>query len=131
MPELNQIPAGPPPPGQMPNLFDKPPSRQRVIIGVCVLFIVLTTSFVVVRVYVTKYITRAASAEDCTPLCEYSATTSLTYCRCLRIFGRKAAVASLWKSYVLMPDLQLLSFAYMGFLMHCKAPLPHGERRKS
>ena len=65
MPHLNFLPAEAPPLGQTSNLYDHPASRQGAIIGVCVVFLVLTAFFVSVRIYTNKFITRCVRGEDC------------------------------------------------------------------
>jgi hypothetical protein len=62
-----QQPAGIPPPGVTPNLGNGAPSQQSTIIGICSTFIILTTGFVVLRLYVALKITRIPALENCTP----------------------------------------------------------------
>ena len=60
-----QQPAGVPPPGVTPNLGNGAPSQQSAIIGVCSTFIILTTSFVALRLYVAFRITKIPALENC------------------------------------------------------------------
>ncbi|KAF2188484.1 hypothetical protein K469DRAFT_748296 [Zopfia rhizophila CBS 207.26] len=63
-PDLNLVPAATPPPGVMPNLSDSAPSRRNAVIGVCSTFIVLTTGFVAMRLYVAFRITKIRGLEN-------------------------------------------------------------------
>ena len=52
------------PPGLQSNLID-PPSTDYSTIIICVLVIVLSTPFVMVRLYTRKFITREVWWDDC------------------------------------------------------------------
>jgi hypothetical protein len=69
--DLSLLPAGTPPPGVMPHLGNGAESRQSAIIGVCTTFIILTTGFVAMRLYVAFRITKLPALENC----KYSSRT--------------------------------------------------------
>jgi hypothetical protein len=61
---MANMPAGPPPEGQVSN-FINPPSQQNTIIAVSTVLMFLTLAFVSLRLYSTFCITRSTGMEDC------------------------------------------------------------------
>ena len=70
--DMSQMPAGAPPPGVTPNLGDGAPSQQAAIVGTCTTFIVLTTAFVAMRLYVAFSITKIRGLDTCMCLVQYT-----------------------------------------------------------
>ncbi len=58
------MPAQKPPPGLRSNFVD-PPSQQGAIIAVCSVMVVLTLTFLCLRLYSSFVVTRSKGAEDC------------------------------------------------------------------
>ena len=65
--DLSHTPAGRPPPGVHPNFVD-PESLRDSVIAINVLFLVLATLAVVMRLYTKQMIARAIGWDDCTCL---------------------------------------------------------------
>ena len=63
--DLTKIPLVKPPPGTKTN-FVNPPSLAPAIIGVSVLMIILTVSFVILRLYSNLHAARTFGLDDCT-----------------------------------------------------------------
>lgn len=62
--DIAQVPAGPPPPGITSNFTD-PETLRAPVIAVNVILLVVTTTFVGMRIYTRKFLNRILSAEDC------------------------------------------------------------------
>ena len=62
--DLSHTPAGRPPPGVRPNFVD-PESLRTPVIAINVIFLVLATLAVVMRVYTKRTIARAVGWDDC------------------------------------------------------------------
>ncbi|KAG6363982.1 hypothetical protein INS49_009085 [Diaporthe citri] len=74
--DLWEIPAGPPPPGKVPNLIDPPSQAPILSIGIYVL-LPLLVPFVVMRLYTRLRLTRAFGIDDL--LCIASTVLILAY----------------------------------------------------
>lgn len=63
--DLDNTPAGTPPKGVLSNLHGHPVSEQSAIIGVSVLFYILTTIFVSLRCYSAVKYAKQLKVDDC------------------------------------------------------------------
>jgi hypothetical protein len=66
--DYSKIPLVPPPPGVTPNLID-PPSLAPTILITGIVFLILATSFFLVRAYSKLWISRNWGMDDCEFLC--------------------------------------------------------------
>ncbi|GKZ17190.1 hypothetical protein AbraCBS73388_007242 [Aspergillus brasiliensis] len=62
--DMSQVPAGTPPAGVTPNLYNNPPSLQSTIIGFAALFYILTTITVSLRLYSVSRSLQKVAADD-------------------------------------------------------------------
>lgn len=78
----------PPPPGIVPN-FDNPPSMKTTLVVVDVTLIVISTVFVVLRLYTAQFILRRVNIPDCKcPARNYNITSLLSRCN----YGRLGTI---------------------------------------
>ena len=63
LPDLSEMPAIPPPPGQSSN-FVNPPSQQQPMVGVSTVFMVITALAVGARLYHVSLVSRTRGYED-------------------------------------------------------------------
>ena len=68
--DLSRIPIRPPPPGVQSNFVD-PPSMVPATIAVGIIFIILTTLFVAIRLYANYHAVRKLALDDCSSSLEH------------------------------------------------------------